>query len=266
MGAEEGRRDEEDSSSTSPSSENGNPSEGSSTNGFRIGGEGNASSSGGSLTGGSAFDVKEILDQVFLLCRSPIAGWGETLEKGRSTEQVMKGFYLPLLITANIAAMIGVLSVAKVFPLIIYTAVQIGVGVIMPTLFAMALAKAAPKLGAEEMSTEALKQLLMYAFLPSLFFQIFTVIPFLAFVAIIGGILSLVALYGGVKMLPGVPEGRTVGFYVVSILALILISIVIWVPLSLILPNPFPAEEILAGLQQGETAEALKMLENFNSQ
>lgn len=78
-------------------------------------------------------------------------------------------------------------------------------------------------------------KLVAYSYTPSLLAGIFYLIPALTILAIVGAIYSLYVLYIGFQPITNVSEGQKTSYFVVSLIAIIVISVVLTFVLGIIL-------------------------------
>ncbi len=78
-------------------------------------------------------------------------------------------------------------------------------------------------------------QLVVYSLTPSLVAGVFMIIPQLSILSMLAGLYGLFILYLGVKPMMKTPEGKVTGYFVVSLLVIIVATILISVLLSSIL-------------------------------
>ncbi len=167
------------------------------------------------------------------LLKHPAAEWAVIDTEPATVQGLYRGYLCWLAAVGPVCWLIGSVvfgrtSIASAVPtaLVLYL-----VWLVAPYLAALAIEALAPRFGGEKNRIQALK-VAVYAPTASMLSGVFSLIPALSFLAIVG-LYSLYLLWVGLPRLMRVPAERAGGFYAVTLLVLIGIGIVVGLALSL---------------------------------
>lgn len=160
---------------------------------------------------------------------APKAEWPVIAGESTGTAELYAGYVAPLAAITPVASILGNL----LFNGGLSFSASVAIGVVA---FAMALvsvyvlgliaSKIAPSFGGKDDLAQGLK-LVAYAYTASWVAGIFSLVPALALISMIGGLYSLYILYTGASAMMGVPRERSVAYTAVVILVAIGLYIVI---------------------------------------
>ena len=96
----------------------------------------------------------------------------------------------------------------------------------------------APSFGSEKNMGRSI-QLVAYSFTPIWVGGLLAILPAIAVVGTLLGLYGLYLLYLGIPKLKKTPEDKQIGYFVVSLIVIIVVYILIAYILRLVLPNPY---------------------------
>jgi hypothetical protein len=160
---------------------------------------------------------------------TPQTEWPVIAGESTGTAALYSGYVAPLAAISPLATIVGNLLFAGGLSF----AASIAIGVLSFVMAFVAVyilgliaSKIAPSFGGKDDLAQGLK-LVAYAYTAAWVAGIFSLIPALALLSLIGGIYSLYLLYTGSSVMMGVPQERSVGYTAVVILVAIGVYIVI---------------------------------------
>lgn len=176
--------------------------------------------------------AQDIVARVKGLLTKPAAEWDVIDREPVSPQPLVTGYVAPLAAIPAIAGMIGIVLIGyggyKVpfGPALMSAVLAIVMAICGVFLFAFIINALAPNFGAQKNFNQALK---VAAFAPTATWVagIFSIIPMLSFVSLIGAIYSLYLIFVGLPKLMKPPAEKATTYTVVSILVAILASLVI---------------------------------------
>lgn len=166
-----------------------------------------------------------------------------------STEQpdigkIITGYVLPLAGTAAVAAFIGygLIGVSyfgirfKSIDLGLYQAINVLITALISVFVsAFVIDALAPSFGSEKNMGRSV-QLVAYSYTPGWVGGLLAIIPSIAIVGALAGLYGLYLLYLGLPKLKKTPEDKHIGYFVVSLLVIIVVYFVIGMIMAAILP------------------------------
>ncbi len=173
-----------------------------------------------------------IIDRVKNILISPKTEW-EVIEK-ETTEipKLLTGYLLLLAIIPAVANFIGFALVMSWFNLGIRQAIMGYVSPIIAVFVAaFVINLLADSFGSKKDFRRAF-QLVMYSYTPAIVAGVFMIIPSLGILASLAGLYGLYLLYIGMKPMMQTPDEKVTGYFVVSLLVMIVASLVVGVILS----------------------------------
>lgn len=169
---------------------------------------------------------------------APAKEWDVIATETPDTGKIITGYVLPLAGAAAVAAFIGYAFIARHFGGInwgIYQAITVLVGALAGVFIsAFVIDALAPSFGSEKNMGRSI-QLVAYSYTPFWVGGLLAIIPMIAFLGVLVGLYSLYLLYIGIPKLKKTPEDKQLGYFVVSLLVMIVVYFVIGFILSLIL-------------------------------
>jgi hypothetical protein len=164
----------------------------------------------------------------------PKATWEVIKTEETSAAMVLSGYLFPLTLIPAIASFVGfgligfntgffgrAANIEWGISQSITTFVNIFVGVIIS---AWIISQLAPKFGATLTMNNAVK-LVAYSYTSSIVAGVFYLIPALTIIVILGGLYSLYLLYLGFQPMTGVSEEQNMAYFLVSVIAIIVVSV-----------------------------------------
>jgi len=180
--------------------------------------------------------MENIVNRVKQIILQPKATWEIIKTEDTSAANILTSYILPLAFIPAIASLIGLgligfntgifgraASLEWGISQAITTFASAFIGVIIS---AWVIFQLAPKFGATLTMNNAVK-LVAYGYTPSLVAGVFYLIPSLTLLVIIGGIYSLYVLYIGFQPMTNVSEDQHMTYFLVSIVAIIVVYAVL---------------------------------------
>jgi len=178
----------------------------------------------------------KLIDRVKNIITSPAKEWDVINSEEPNTSGIITGYVLPLAGAAAVAAFIGYGLIGfnvgfgihiKGMDWGIYQAVTVLVMAIASVFIgAFVIDALAPNFGSEKNMGRSV-QLVAYSYTPGWIGGLLAIIPSLALIGTIAGIYGLYLLYIGLPKLKKTPADKQVGYFVVSLVVLIVIYFVI---------------------------------------
>jgi hypothetical protein len=176
-----------------------------------------------------------LIDRVKNILLTPQAEWEKIDAEPADVNKIYTGYVLPLVVLSAVCTFIG-LSVfgASVFgvtyrvPMVtglVNAVLQVGLGLASVFLLAFITNALAPTFGSQQNMGQAHK-LAAYGSTAGFLAGVFTIIPALAILSIVG-LYSLYLLYVGLPKMMKTPDDKRIGYFVVIILVAIVCQLVI---------------------------------------
>jgi hypothetical protein len=178
--------------------------------------------------------MENLINRVKNMILQPKATWEVIKTEDTSAPMVLTGYLFPLALIPSIASFVGfgligfntglfgrAASIEWGISQSITTFASAFIGVI---LSAWVISQLAPKFGATLTMNNAIK-LVAYSYTSSLVAGIFYLIPALTILVFLGGLYSLYLLYIGFRPMTGVSEEQNMAYFLVSLVAIIVVSI-----------------------------------------
>ncbi|HUO12913.1 MAG TPA: Yip1 family protein [Caulobacteraceae bacterium] len=165
----------------------------------------------------------------------PAAEWDVIAGESASVPGLYTGYICILAAIPAIAGVLGnlLLSHWLIIPALIGAVVGYALALVGVFVVAFIVDALATSFGAEKNQVQALK-LVAYSYTASWVAGVFLIIPFLGgLLAAIGGLYSLYLMYLGLPKLMKAPADKTVGYFVVTLLAAIAVYIVIGIVIGI---------------------------------
>ena len=178
---------------------------------------------------------------------TPAKEWDVIAAEQPDTGKILTGYVLPLAGAAALAAFIGIglIGVSILGIRIagvewgIYAAIEVLVNAFVSVFVAAFVIDAlAPSFGSEKNMGRSI-QLVAYSFTPIWVGGLLAILPAIAVVGTLLGLYGLYLLYLGIPKLKKTPEDKQIGYFVVSLIVIIVVYILIAYILRLVLPNPY---------------------------
>lgn len=179
----------------------------------------------------------DLVERVKNIIMTPRTEWPVIAAEEPDIAGIFKGYVLPLALIHAFARMLGLGVIGRGMMASFSWGIAMGltqfilafVGVY---LSAYVIAFLAPRFGSRQDMGRAL-QLVAYSYTPAWVAGILSIVPVLGFLGLVGGIYGLYLMYVGLPHLMKTPQDKTVGYLVVSILAVIVTH---WVIALLLTP------------------------------
>ena len=189
----------------------------------------------------------KLIERVKNILFTPDKEWDVINGEQPNTPGIITGYVLPLAGAAAVAAFIGygLIGVGmfgfriKGMDWGMYHALTVLTGALLSVLIcAFVIDALAPSFGSEKNLGRSV-QLAAYSFTPAWIGGLLAVLPFLGIIGSLAGLYGLYLLYVGLPKLKKTPEDKQVGYFVVSLIAMIVVSIVLKIILQKILISIF---------------------------
>ena len=184
-----------------------------------------------------------LFERVKNIIVSPVKEWDVISTETPDTPKVITGYVLPLAGLAAIAAFIGFGFIG--FNVLgfrmsginwgIYRAVSIFIGAIASVFIcAFVIDALAPSFGSEKNMGRSV-QLVAYSFTPSWIGGLLAILPAIYIIGTLFGLYGLYLLYLGIPKMKKTPADKHIGYFVVSLLLIIVVSYVIYLIMNRIM-------------------------------
>jgi hypothetical protein len=185
-----------------------------------------------------------LIDRVKNIIASPNKEWDVIAAEQPDTSKIVTGYVLPLTALAAIAAFIGYgligfrilgFRVTGMEWGLYYALTAFIAGIASVYLTALVIDMLAPSFNSEKNFNRSL-QLVAYSFTPMWIGGLLSIFPPIALIGSLFGIYGLYLLYLGIPKLKKTPADKHVGYFVVSLIALIVVYwILVWILHSILL-------------------------------
>ena len=167
----------------------------------------------------------DIVERVKNIIMTPKAEWLVIAAEEPNTAQIFKGYVLPLALIPAIAHIIGLSVIGR--GMMSSSSWGIAMGLIQFILAfvgvyisAYVIAYLAPRFGSQQDMGRAV-QLVAYSYTPAWVAGILSIVPALGVLVFVGGLYGLYLVYLGLPHMMKTPQDKTIGYLVVSIIAVI---------------------------------------------
>jgi hypothetical protein len=171
---------------------------------------------------------------------SPAKEWNVISAETPDTGKIITGYVLPLAAAAALAAIIGYSLIGRYgfrtgINWGLYYGLSIFIGALVSVFISSFVIDAlAPSFGSEKNMGRSV-QLVAYSYTPFWVGGLLAIIPFLALVGAIAGLYGLYLLYVGMPIMKKTPEDKHMGYFVVSLLAILVVYFLInWILTSIL--------------------------------
>ncbi|RYY60834.1 MAG: DUF1282 domain-containing protein [Chitinophagaceae bacterium] len=185
-----------------------------------------------------------LIDRAKNIIITPVKEWDVISTETPDTGKIITGYVLPLAAAAAVAAFIGYGLIGQSVPFLgrvastqvgIYYAVRVLIGAIAGVFIAAAIIDAlAPSFGSEKNMGRSV-QLVAYSFTPAWIGGLLSIFPALALIGALAGIYGLYLLYIGLPKLKKTPVDKHVGYFVVSLVVMIVVNFILFYLVELVL-------------------------------
>jgi hypothetical protein len=188
-----------------------------------------------------------IVERAKKIIISPQTEWNVISNETPNTSAIITGYVLPLAGAAAIAAFIGYGLIGFNYGFFrikgidwgIYQAITVLAGALLSVFVSsFVIDMLAPSFGSEKNMGRSV-QLVAYSYTPAWVGGLFAIIPSLAIIGSLAGIYGLYLLYLGMPNLKKTPPDKHVGYFVVSLIVLIVVFVVVGLILSRIMLSVF---------------------------
>jgi hypothetical protein len=185
-------------------------------------------------------NVMNLFDRVKNIITAPNKEWDVIAGEQPNTGAIITGYVLPLAGIAAVAAFIGYGLIGTSFLGMriastnwgIYYALNVLVEAIAGVFIsALVIDALAPSFGSEKNLGRSV-QLVAYSYTPAWVGGILAILPAIALIGALFGLYGLYLLYLGMPKLKKTPEDKTVGYFVVSLVVIIVVYFVIGLIMS----------------------------------
>jgi hypothetical protein len=176
-----------------------------------------------------------ILERVKRICLTPVTEWPIIAGESTPAASLVKGYVAPLAAIGAIAGFVGGSLIGYTVPFVGTYRVPFTAGV-ASAILAIVLAIAgvlvlsliinflAPTFGGEKNQAQALK-VAVYSYTPAWVAGVFSILPFLGVLALVGALYGLYLLYLGLPRLMKCPENKAVGYTAVVVVCALVLSL-----------------------------------------
>ena len=188
-----------------------------------------------------------LIDRVKNILITPQKEWDVINNEPPNTAGIITGYVLPLAGAAAVAAFIGYAFIGvnflgfriKGMDWGLYQGLSILIGALCSVFVsAFVIDALAPSFGSEKNMGKSV-QLVAYSYTPGWIGGLLAILPALALVGALAGLYGLYLLYIGLPKMKKTPEDKRVGYYVVSLITIIVVFIVIGLILKEVLQSVF---------------------------
>ncbi len=191
-----------------------------------------------------------LIDRAKNIIISPAKEWDLIATEQPDSGKIITGYVLPLAGAAAVAAFIGYGLIGVNSGLFkvagtnwgLYYALNALIGAIAGVyICAFVIDALAPSFGSEKNMGRSV-QLVAYAYTPAWVGGLLSIVPAIALVGALFGLYGLYLLYLGIPKLKKTPEDKHIGYYVVSLVVIIVVYMVLGFIMSRILMPVFGVE------------------------
>lgn len=176
-----------------------------------------------------------LIDRVKKIIVSPKAEWSVINTEAPNTSGIITGYVLPLTLAAAVATFIGYafIGVDAIFIRIrgvnwgIYQALVVFINVFLCILISTFVIDALASSFGSEKNMGRSFQLVAYSLTPLMIGSLVNIIPVLAIVGLLFSLYGFYIYYVGMPILKKTPEDKHVGYFVVSIIVIIVVYFVL---------------------------------------
>lgn len=181
-----------------------------------------------------------LIDRVKNILFTPPKEWDVIATEQPDTGKIITGYVLPLAGAAAIAAFIGYGLIGFGYGIFrfsginwgLYYALNVLVGAIAGVfLSALVIDALAPSFGSEKNMSRSI-QLVAYSYTPAWIGGLLSILPVIAIVGSLLGLYGLYLLYVGMPKLKKTPADKHPGYFIVSLLVIIVVYIIVWLIMS----------------------------------
>jgi hypothetical protein len=185
---------------------------------------------------------------------SPVKEWNVVAAEQPNTGQIITNYVLLLAGAAAVAAFIGYGLIGFGFGLFrfggtawgIYYALNVLIGAVAGVFICATIIDAlAPSFGSEKNFGRSL-QLVAYSYTPFWIGGLLSIFPPIAIIGALAGLYGFYLLYAGMGKLKKTPQDKLVGYYVVSLVTIIVVYFIIGLIMTLLI---MPAMGLSLGLK-----------------
>jgi hypothetical protein len=194
-----------------------------------------------------------LFERVKNIITTPNKEWDVIATETPDTGKIITGYVLPLAGAAALAAFIGYGLIGVSYFGVrfagmnwgIYQAINVFVAAILGVFVsAFVIDALAPSFGSEKNMGRSI-QLVAYSYTPAWIGGLLAILPAIALIGSLFGLYGLYLLYIGLPKLKKTPAEKHVGYFVVSLLVIIVVYIVIGLIMAAVLPlKPYAMDTI----------------------
>ena len=164
---------------------------------------------------------------------SPVKEWNVISTETPDTGKIITGYVLPLAGAAAIAAFIGYAFIGRYYTGVnwgLYHALTVLIGALLSVFVSSFVIDAlAPSFGSEKNMGRSL-QLVAYSYTPAWVGGLLAILPVLGLIGSLAGLYGLYLLYVGMPVMKKTPQDKHVGYFVVSLLVILVVFFLIgWI-------------------------------------
>ena len=186
-----------------------------------------------------------LIERVKNIISSPAKEWDVIATDQPDTGKIITGYVLPLAGAAALAAFIGYGLIGVSYFGVRYAGINYGISQAVSVLVgalvgvfisAFVIDALAPSFGSEKNMGRSV-QLVAYSYTPGWVGGLLAILPSIALIGVLAGLYGLYLLYIGLPKMKKTPPDKHVGYFVVSLLVIIVVYIVIGMVMAAILPG-----------------------------
>jgi len=176
---------------------------------------------------------------------SPVKEWDVIAAEQPDTSKIITGYVLPLAGAAALAAFIGYGLIGVNYFGVRESGINIGISRAVSVLIgalvgvfisAFVIDALAPSFGSEKNMGRSV-QLVAYSYTPGWVGGLLAILPAIALIGVLAGLYGLYLLYLGLPKLKKTPADKHIGYFVVSLLVIIVVYFVIGLIMAAVLPG-----------------------------
>jgi len=181
-----------------------------------------------------------LIERVKNIIVSPPKEWDTIATEQPDTGKIITGYVLPLAAAAALAAFIGYGLIGFNYGLFrfsginwgVYYALNVLIGAVAGVfLSALVIDALAPSFGSEKNMGRSI-QLVAYSYTPAWVGGLLSILPVIAIVGSLLGLYGLYLLYVGMPKLKKTPADKHPGYFVVSLVVIIVVYVIVWLIMS----------------------------------
>ena len=197
-----------------------------------------------------------LVDRVKNIIMTPTTEWEVIKTETLSTGEMIGGYAAILALIPAVAGFIGKSLIGislfgatikiPIVPGFLWAVLTYIMSLVSLWIMAMIIDGLAPSFGATKDMNGSMK-VAVFSMTAAWVSGIFTILPLLGILAIVG-LYSLYLLYVGMKVVKAPPADKLIGYYIITIVAAVVVYFVISMVVSAVVLGPYLATEVLRGM------------------